>query len=1157
LNQASDLKIRQRALDIHGSFAVSAPAGSGKTELLTQRVLALLAVCEEPENILAITFTRKAAAEMQQRILDALNKAQQPKPATLQSHERTTWELAYRALQRNNEKQWQLIECPNRLRITTIDSLCRSLSQQMPYFNQFGPLVDVVEDPQFIYEAAARETLAMVSQKGEISNHLIKLIKHFDNNLPVIESLFVRLLSKRDQWLALLFKIEDQRAWLENILQETINEHLALLKTHLHPISSDLIMLADYAAGNIENSASLIKTCRGLTSLPQADFRDLPQWLGIVELLLTANNSWRNRLSIKEGFLAPSDKKLSADIRELAKNNKDKMESLINFCKEHSHLQELLANTRFLPTSTYSDQQWQLLESLTTTLKVLVGNLLLSFHKLSKTDYLQVALSALDALGDNDNPTDISLHLDYKIQHILIDEFQDTSTTQLTLLKKITAGWQAGDGRTLFAVGDAMQSCYRFRDANVGIFLDVRQHGLAEIALEALDLETNFRSQAAIVDWVNHAFVSIFPPANNSYLGAVSYLYSINFKPQSKEAGVQTFLFAYSEGPSAREHEAEQIADIIHETKSKRPEASIAVLVRKKDDIKTIIKSLDKDDIDYQAVEMDRLSNNMAILDLLSLTKALLYPNDRISWLALLRAPWCGLDMNDLTTVANYQENNQQPTLLLQAIADNKLQQSLSSTGAKKLQRLQKTISAALNQRFRLPLRRWIYSTWLSLGGNAILVDEDNETVIDNFFLLLDQYEKGGTIENLKEFETALSQLFVKPKTTREHAVELMTIHKSKGLEFDTVIIPALDKQQRRPEKELLLWLEQIHYNADAFESESQLMISPSSAIGNEKDSIYEHIEKQNLKKDALESDRLLYVGCTRAINQLYLLGNVNIDEKSLAATEELNFSHLKQPSSSSFLASLWKTLEEDSHTIIKDCRDPLIQDNSLTPLSHPNKIASLNEDWQAPALPHNYLLQRYRGNNQLAENSENIASPDSLNNRNSRYLGSVIHLVLQKMVSTGLSSWTKSHIEEEKNYWAVQLLQLGLHQEKLSWALNRIEQCVTKILSDETAQWLLDNSHEDSQTELSLWDKNRQHIIDRTFVENQEDTQTRWIVDYKSSTPNPEQSIEEFLLAETDLYQQQLYRYAKLFAHENIPVKLALYFPLTGVFHQIPHYID
>ena len=127
----ADQEARSRALDPSTSFIVQAPAGSGKTGLLTQRFLVLLASVDAPEEIVAITFTRKAASEMRQRILQALERAGSDQPPE-RDHERRTWKLARHALVRDKALGWQLLDNPARLRIQTIDSLCTALARQMP-----------------------------------------------------------------------------------------------------------------------------------------------------------------------------------------------------------------------------------------------------------------------------------------------------------------------------------------------------------------------------------------------------------------------------------------------------------------------------------------------------------------------------------------------------------------------------------------------------------------------------------------------------------------------------------------------------------------------------------------------------------------------------------------------------------------------------------------------------------------------------------------------------------------------------------------------------------------------------------------------------------------------------------------------------------------
>src|SRR3546814_234831 len=114
-----------------------------------------------------------------------------------------------------------------------------------------------------------------------------------------------------------------------------------------------------------------------------------------------------------------------------------------------------------------------------------------------------------------------------------------TSLTQSRLLTSLTAGWEPHDGRTVFLVGDPMQSIYRFRKAEVGLFLNAWENGLGEIQLNALQLTDNFRSQANIVQWVNRVFKPLFPAQANPGMGAIPYSASTAYNGPLEDVGVE------------------------------------------------------------------------------------------------------------------------------------------------------------------------------------------------------------------------------------------------------------------------------------------------------------------------------------------------------------------------------------------------------------------------------------------------------------------------------------------------------------------------------------------------------------------------------------------------------------------------------------------
>ncbi|MFN5724228.1 MAG: UvrD-helicase domain-containing protein, partial [Betaproteobacteria bacterium] len=134
---ALDSHNRLSALNTNESYIVKAPAGAGKTELLTQRVLALLATVDEPEEIVALTFTNKAAAEMRDRVVSSLRRSASGQPP-VEAHKITTYELGRKVLERDAARQWHLLEHAGRLQITTIDALCGQLARQMPLMARMG-----------------------------------------------------------------------------------------------------------------------------------------------------------------------------------------------------------------------------------------------------------------------------------------------------------------------------------------------------------------------------------------------------------------------------------------------------------------------------------------------------------------------------------------------------------------------------------------------------------------------------------------------------------------------------------------------------------------------------------------------------------------------------------------------------------------------------------------------------------------------------------------------------------------------------------------------------------------------------------------------------------------------------------------------------------
>ena len=271
-------------------------------------------------------------------------------------------------------------------------------------------------------------------------------------------------------------------------------------------------------------------------------------------------------------------------------------------------MQDSLKRARQLPAITYPDAQWEVLLALFSLLPLAAVELRRLFGERGVTDHNEVALSAGRALGDPDSPGDIALILDYKVQHLLIDEMQDTSISQYELLKKLTAGWVPGDGRTVFCVGDPMQSIYRFRDAEVGEFLQARENGIGVVNLEPLLLRRNFRSGENLVHWFNTIFSQVMPLRDDISIGAISYSESA---PVEHHAGAGEHVVHPLFGTDA-EAEAEYTLELIQRCLAE--EGTVTVLVRSRTQLTDLLPALRRVAIPYQAIEINRLTDLRKLL---------------------------------------------------------------------------------------------------------------------------------------------------------------------------------------------------------------------------------------------------------------------------------------------------------------------------------------------------------------------------------------------------------------------------------------------------------------------------------------------------------------------------------------------------------------
>lgn len=1119
--EPADQLQRVAAINPRRSFIVQAPAGSGKTELLIQRYLTLLALVAEPERVIAITFTRKAAGEMRARVMKALREAEGDEPVT-KPHQAETRTLAAAVLAQDVARNWNLLATPSRLRIVTIDSLSNSIVQQVPFTSSLGALNGIMEDARKLYLRAAHATIRMLETPGETADAIRCALVHLENNVPELENLLAQMLQRRDQWSRHLHHdLNALRAELEANLERIVCTYLHEVVNLFPPhVISELAAIARHAGTNLFESkpGHNISGLRVMQGFPGCKKEDLNFWRGMASLLVTDKGKWRIVITSAIGLPAKGSDEVRKRLRD----------DLLPDLKEISGLEEKLAGVCELPPFAYEESQWQMLRAIFKLLPRALEQLRIVFASEQTVDFTEVSLAALEGLKSQSPES----ALGHPIEHLLVDEFQDTSVSQVQLLRALTRGWPTDGSRTLFLVGDPMQSIYRFRQAEVGLFLRAQNGQLDLLPLEPLRLTENFRSQKGVVDWVNNSFAGIFPEADDVASGAVHFEPSTAFHdPIDRPAVV---MHPYFESAS-HVREARDVVRVIQESLARFAEEvctsdgpskqkRIAVLVRARNHLGHIVSELHQRNVPFRAVDIDCLADRPVVLDIVSLTRALLHPADRIAWLAVLRAPWCGLTLNSLFTLCDVKT----PTSIWQLMQNAS---SLSTTERMRVERTRDVLQEALKHLGRMPLRQLVEFTWVELGGPACIPVAELGTA-RQLFELLEKLENDGDLD-FEELSEALKNLYAATDVLAEDAVHLMTIHKAKGLEFDVVLLPGLGRKTRSDESRLMLWDERPGAN------EAELFLAPIKRKAADEDKLYKYLANQEKKRSDEEAKRVLYVAATRAKNELHLFGHLRKPATELLADAS-------KPERTSLLALLWNIVEGKFMEAATTQASTTIAEISAESDAVGNVIESLPplrrlvEGWQAPAVPADVAWTP------TPENRTATASEITFEwvGERTRTIGTVVHAFLQRIATEGLANWSEKKLLVHRASIRASLANRGLAAEVLDEDAERALSALRFTLRDKRGQWIL-AAHTEAHSEYALSAVEADSVyhvqIDRTFVD---ELGIRWIVDFKTSPLRGD--ADKFADAQVEKYREQLVRYARVLnLRDPRPIRAGLYFPL------------
>ena len=1116
----ADALARERALDVTRSFVVQAPAGSGKTELLIRRFLALLATVQLPESVLAITFTRKAAAEMRDRILRALRAASDPSSTTDPPHPRTL-ELARTALVVDRRLGWDLLGNPARLRIQTIDSLNFGLARRLPVLSGLGADLAVEEDARELYRNAAEMLLEhLPGGDGLHSRAVATLLGHVDNRVPRFVELVIEMLARRDAWGPILPEVSGDEVADARLRTSLEAARAELVETHLVALARDFPqdLLAEAAAVAREAAATLVAAgtesavavWRGHRDTPGGSAADAAHWLGLATLLLTAAGTSRRSFDVRVG-IPPG--KPGAPLKQRAQAVAAALEPL-------AALTARLDAVRRLPEPRYDAEEWRVLQAQLVVLRLAAAELEIVFSERRLADYPRIAAAALQALGSDEEPTDTALALDATLQHVLVDEFQDTSESQVNLLGKLAAGWQRGDGRTLFLVGDPMQSIYRFRNAEVGLYLEVRDRGLGELTLEPLTLAVNFRSTSPLIEWVNRCFAQILPAQDDEITGAVSHSASTGAAGAGAAGGVQVHPLLRR----SRLFEASAVVDVVQRCLEEDETADVAILVQGRSHLLHIVGELARRGVPFQATDIDPLGERLIVLDLLALTRAIAHPADRPAWLAVLRAPWCGLTLAELHALCGDDRNATLPQLL----RDAGRHERLAPEARARLGRLWAVLAAAAGELRRFGLRDAVERAWLALGGPATAASSRELDEAQAYFDALAALERraGGQVD-LARLAEALEKLYAPSRPDRSIRVQLLTVHKAKGLEFDTVIVPGLERKSRADDKRLLQWARLPGA------VRRDLVVAPVAGTGGEPNRLYRWLEGLEGEKLAQEKRRLLYVAATRARRSLHLFGSCALKPGDGGGPT------IVKPASTVALGMLWPVLEADFQARLAEAG--AIEGETAPDIARDPPLRRLPLAWRVPSLASPRIESSSRARAAAQPTVEFDWASET-----ARHVGTIVHRELLRLARGGAPTGPAE--EAAPRRFLDELAELGVPADRRAAAVERVVTAVRRTLDDERGRWLLDPRHVSADGELALTGRVDGDVvsvvIDRTFVDEQG---TRWVVDYKTSS-HEGAGLDVFLDSEQARYRPQLERYAALVRHLGPePVRLGLYFPLLS----------
>jgi len=875
--KSADWTRRLDALDPQRSCLVKAPAGSGKTELLTARYLSLLAEggpgggpCR-PGQILAVTFTDKAAVEMRSRIAHWLARAAEPgyEPAPGSDWEVEILGRARRALEAHRADP-TLLKNPTAYRVGTFHSFCASVCRSWPVASGIPVSSDIL--PQHLQESALRSAvqtlLADLRRRPLADPHR----QAFERRLAALGNSLRRLTSQLAALLRERHKLTQFRVAAGAGAEVSEGAIEAFLRDFLAPIRD--CFLAPGSFRNALAAGEVPEDGEPLPEEPPGDTPDsVPAWSRVARCLLTKG------------------RELRADCRRTFECGED-----LALLTERLRLFYDLDPS---PASRRPD------------LQALEDYLLLSGRALEHLrplipggglDYLELELGARRALRNAEGvPSESLIFFHEHLRHILVDEAQDMNRAQLDLLGFLTEGWEpddAGNPRTVFVVGDPKQSIYRFRRAEVALFEELAEIGIRRDGSEGplpfsrcLELESNFRSAPGLVAFANALFARVMADPDRAQdevpfgpgkaergespfapeLRLAFFADAKKSKPRKKKGEEAEAVVAVPPELPADRREARWVSAQVARLHALRPQETIGILLPRRTRLDAYVAALRAEGVPVKMVEGENLGAKPEVMHLHNLFRALARPYDDLAWAGVLRAPWCRVGEAALYALAASG----------QGAGD--WRERLRASEIPEVSHLWGPLSSALIDFGREPFSATLRRAWETLDGPEAVAARYGTQGVGNcleYFELLGQCEALPAEEALALVEYRFEEAYTPPDPAAASSpVQLMTIHRAKGLEFDHVFAAYLGytpgRGDGRDQPPFLLldlpdgWGQRVPCAAAERDSRAEGKCLPHALLG-----------AVDRLRDRAETKRLLYVAATRAKRSLTLSGCGKIDRE-------------------------------------------------------------------------------------------------------------------------------------------------------------------------------------------------------------------------------------------------------------------------------------